>query len=145
VAGLVADHYHRPAQHEREAQPRLKTVTGISQQKRGNVRGDERTDRGHDEPSVGEGHRCRQQPHRGRRVEREAAAAEQGHDDQCDRRHGDPCRARLVLVTVPERNLDCALRGQDHDQDVECEPARQQPQAVHGHERSSTPPRAPPT
>ena len=145
VVRLVVDDYHRAAQHQREAQARLEAVRDVSQQERGDVRGEKSADRGDDKPSVGEGERGRQQPHRGRSVEREAAAAEQGQDDQRDLRHGDPCRVRLVLITVPERDLDRAPHGQDHDEDLECEPARQQSQAFHATNGNPTPPRAPPT
>jgi len=51
-----------------------------------------------------------------------------------------------VVWLFIERSVEQpGLVGEDHDEDVECEPARQQSQAFHVTNGNPTPPRAPPT
>ena len=117
VVRIVVDDDRRPAEHDRQTEPRLSCVAEVAEQERGGEPGDGDTRRERDQPPIDEREPRGQHPDRRGCGEGETAAPQQGQHDQRDRGYGEPGRRlRLSNRVVPQSNLERACGGSDRDQ-----------------------------
>ena len=129
MGGIVVGDYRGAADHDREADPGLRGVAQVAEQKRRGKPGNRGTRRDGQDSAINHRERGGDDPHRRGRGEWEAAAREQRQHDERDRGHREPQR-RVRLVR--ERDPDGRCERRDHDQRVESVFASQLPQPVHG-------------
>ena len=141
MVGFVVDDDRRPAEHDRQPEPRLDGVAEVAEQERGGEPGEVDADREHDQPAVDERERggTAARPTRARRRGSAGAPSSGSTTSATAGTANQSRRGRRVAGSFLSATSSAPATAASTISSVEPVPAREGPEPAHASERTAAP------